>query len=1227
MTKQKVTIARKSFPVVQLPLAPRQAIHISNIRIKPLKRHDEYQEVFDKLYERIKTHIQLEKDTITIITGDILDNKSNFRPETIQMVRTFLKTLAGLNPVLIIAGHHDIFDTDRMDAITPFVDIENLFYCKTSGIYDCQNDLCFVVSSLYDHKFITSEQARCSSAKKLVALYHGSLGEKGNKLADDFEGFDAVLLGSQQHHQALSLDSGPMAYSGSLLQQTHYDEPKHGYLLWDFHSTDKITFIHQEIPNKFGFVDIICTNGHWINRDIILPKNCYARLLITNCTELQVDTVIAHLRNITDTIVITQEHSNDGTIESSDLPASLDILREQDENILLTELASAKGFSNRIEELLYLHQGYQELEKSTRIMSNAVMRPLVMTFKNLFGYGNSRENVVTFSRGATCIVAGNAAGKTSIGNILTFGLFGRTSLGPTSRAAPFDIVNHDETQGYVTLLIKYGEKFYLIERRSGKMTKTTNNQFKNLNRYDFTCEIWESNIKSEKFAQCKESLLQEIVGDIDTFSMLNILNKESSMDILSLSGVEQLTHLKRIFKLEVFDKYKDLNKESLKKIKDNLLKMRGAFDALKSNDDLDILQKELHEITLVEDEDLLSQMRDNLSGLQVELEEKRENVQDLRQQIASSDHGYVEVTKSLEELQLLTAHVPPTRGYILSVLQAELQSIPCPSASINQDLIAKYHKQRNLPSLSEVQHEINRLEGQFKYIPTTGDQELNLDTVERELETFDYNNSKKTTKLQQINSLIEYSEYEYSDNIHDIIKELQQTKDDHRYVNTANLTLLNEEELAEIEYFGPIMKIPHPSGPRPEAATLKTLQHKLAKLDNVWSQQETIDIINSLPLHEEHYLMTIDQHDSLLMSLEIHEHERETLIEEITKVQKLEEYYRNYDTMILRNNYNYTINMQTSEDLTLWTNVRDYYEAKKYVDDCLLYEKLQTRRLDILYEYQSYYDSLSIMRRQELMTMIAEEIAYQDYREAVKALEWLSEKDHIDSLKANVSSLYAAIHELQSDIKEQANDIKIQQDHVNKSTIRYGTLMAQITHIEQNAEKRVQLQQDILTSEKRIDLLEMYDTIIGNKGMTSRMLYAKLAAVEDYINKIMTFSKYKVRISMEDGRSEMTVLVQNTETAKWLSTHRLSGYEKLLLQIAFKRALNKYSYITKCGLIILDEALDCIDQENFHGKLPDIINMITKDYYSCLAISQRDITHICDRQIIIRKVNGISFID
>jgi DNA repair exonuclease SbcCD ATPase subunit len=267
------------------------------------------------------------------------------------------------------------------------------------------------------------------------------------------------------------------------------------------------------------------------------------------------------------------------------------------------------------------------------------------------------------------------------------------------------------------------------------------------------------------------------------------------------------------------------------------------------------------------------------------------------------------------------------------------------------------------------------------------------------------------------------------------------------------------------------------------------------------------------------------------------------------------------------------------------------------------------------------------LRRVELLDLIKTETEYHEYLNAIKALEWLVEKDHIIILRNSMIYAQAQLKEIQDNIKVQTLDIAMQQTLLNDMTIKKGILEAQYKTIEHDTERRILIREAINIDEQQIKLLEMYDTLIGNKGMPARMLYVKLLAVEDYINKIMAFSKYKVHISMEEGRNEITVLVRNEETNKWLSTQRLSGYEKLLLQIAFKRALNKYSYNTKCGLVILDEALDCIDQENFQSKLPDIINMITKDYFTCLAISQRDISHICEKQITIRKHEGNSIID
>jgi DNA repair exonuclease SbcCD ATPase subunit len=148
---------------------------------------------------------------------------------------------------------------------------------------------------------------------------------------------------------------------------------------------------------------------------------------------------------------------------------------------------------------------------------------------------------------------------------------------------------------------------------------------------------------------------------------------------------------------------------------------------------------------------------------------------------------------------------------------------------------------------------------------------------------------------------------------------------------------------------------------------------------------------------------------------------------------------------------------------------------------------------------------------------------------------------------------------------------------------------------------------------------------MGSKGIASRMLYHKISSIQGYINSILnSFTRYNVNIIFDDKKQTMSIIAEDRDSGKALSTTRFSGYEKLMLQIALKRALNKFSYNSKSSLIIIDEALDCIDSDNFNVKLPDIMGLITQDYSTCLAISQRDISHVADVNMTIRRENGCS---
>ena len=88
--------------------------HISDIQIRNLKRHREYEEVFNRLYEEVKKN---PKNAISYIGGDIAHSKTEMSPELVDQLSRLFKNLADICPLVIIAGNHDanLNNRNRMD--------------------------------------------------------------------------------------------------------------------------------------------------------------------------------------------------------------------------------------------------------------------------------------------------------------------------------------------------------------------------------------------------------------------------------------------------------------------------------------------------------------------------------------------------------------------------------------------------------------------------------------------------------------------------------------------------------------------------------------------------------------------------------------------------------------------------------------------------------------------------------------------------------------------------------------------------------------------------------------------------------------------------------------------------------------------------------------------------------------------------------------------------------
>ena len=188
--------------------------HLSDIHIRNVKRHKEYREVFDRLYNIISKDVD---NAIAVVVGDIAHAKLEMSPELVDLTFDFFKNLANILPTIIICGNHDtnLSNPSRLDVISPIVkniNHENLFYLKQSGIYSVA-DTKMVVMSVFDDpaNYIQADQI---DSKTKIAIYHGivqdAVSESGFRLSNDkvnkkmFDGYDMVLLGDIHCKQEIS---------------------------------------------------------------------------------------------------------------------------------------------------------------------------------------------------------------------------------------------------------------------------------------------------------------------------------------------------------------------------------------------------------------------------------------------------------------------------------------------------------------------------------------------------------------------------------------------------------------------------------------------------------------------------------------------------------------------------------------------------------------------------------------------------------------------------------------------------------------------------------------------------------------------------------------------------------------------------------------------------------------------------------------------------------------
>ena len=542
--------------------------HISDIQIRNLKRHKEYEEVFDRLYEKVKEN---KDNAVAYIGGDIAHSKCDMSPELVDQLSRLFKNLADIVPTIIIAGNHDcnLNNRSRLDVLTPIVNNlnhPNLHYLKDSGVYTCADTKFVVWDCWTDEKdFITSDEVEGDTK---VVLFHGTVDKAETDLGfrlpsdvhiDKFKGYDLGLLGDIHKRQFVNKEE-TVAYCGSLVQQNHGEEIGKGYLLWDVPSR---TSEYIEIPNDYGYYTINVDSGKLPTDLNDLPKKARLRVKVANTTGAELKkclAVIQHKHGIKEVVVhrtdILKDKVRDGNkLDLGDVnnpDFQYEMIEEYLNNNFLVDNETLKKIKNINGEL----NGSLPIDNITRNVDWKLKR---FEFDNMFSYGE--DNVVDFTKlsGVVGLFAANASGKSSLLDALCFCLFDTS----TRTYSAGSVLNNKKNSFKCKLLFEVNGQDYVVERIAKKSRKGHVKVNVDFYTHDDSGEVVSLNGDQRRTTNAN---IKQVVGTFEDFILTTLSAQNANTVFIDKTQKERKELLAQFMGLGVFDKLYTLANEEISEV-------------------------------------------------------------------------------------------------------------------------------------------------------------------------------------------------------------------------------------------------------------------------------------------------------------------------------------------------------------------------------------------------------------------------------------------------------------------------------------------------------------------------------------------------------------------------------------------------------------------------------------------------------------------------------------
>lgn len=1203
---------------------------ISDIHIRPTNdRNVEFQQVFDKFAAEVKIslanfHKEMQSiskvpksDEILItITGDIFDKKNGLTPENILLARDFFYKLGQIAPVFIILGNHDTIlqdvTTDSLSAVLHL--IPNVYYLKYSGYYQYGNVM-FAVSSLLDNKVCRITQK--DPTKVYVGLYHGtitgSLMFNGTSIKEDtllklgdFGNFDLLLLGDIHKMQFFQKNA---AYPGSLVQQNFGETVNgHGYILWDLQKKEGI---FHEIKSDYAFITVVCKDSKvTMPTDISHIKNVYLRVFYPKNDKENYN--LSEIYSKFNVVYLREEFGSVDSKSFQETKTENVISKEQ----LMKEFLVEKGYpQDVISEIIKFDK---EISSQEKLDTNKPSWGLNnIKFKNVFIYGGDKEHTIDFNNntGFMKIFGTNAIGKSTITNIITFGIFGEVN-----DMDLMDVPHNGASNAYVHLEIQVGSLKYLIKRNIVSKGKNNLVVYK-------SCTLEKDNglaveLIASSGAQVKTKI-EELIGSYEEFELTSLISNKH-IGLLNLKPIDRHKIICRLLKLDNYKKLEDIGKAKRKENDKLIDTLSGALEVLQAATPEKIAEMK----TQLEQLKSIEYTYHDTEKIDTKIKRRREKIESLSRQIFPIHDSLTDYTDEINKLVSLVGNKNPVEiQKEMNIIQKEITKLssefkPVDSVSANiPENISKFEK--------IVKQGINTENYQPKYDRISGliSQQrrklFKLEPVESPTDkitqkTKEYNKLKSdkdslegelikiSNKILELYKTIINVNIENTTEIDTTIPELKES-----LKKVVNSWVVNTKVLISEELKNNFQKLLNDNGLSLIKNLMdnnKTIQKEIAKLEKEKSEIET-----------------------KLGSIKISDLERQLLNLE-TQKDKYEKYQKD---KLANEEIEKELEILEKDLSNVSTKIKEQMQKQAEYNEAVEILRIHKKWEDskIAMEFNAKLKE-KIQKKQDLLTSLTglfeKTIRLNDLKKLQENFELLEEKKkNNDKLNESILILKEELNGLLvklDDIRKLNVEIDIQKSQ-NESEI--AVLQTKLDSLNNEFAKKTQLQDKLEEHKKLANMYDIYISMMNASCLPSIILDKHIPVLEKNVNEILTpMTSFQVKIIIK-GSTLVFRHIKSTGTDITISA--CSGYEYFMLNLALKFSLAKFGYIPFPSFISIDEGWDVVSESNY-PKLQKMFDKLYSTYRNIIIISHLPkIQYILDSyvgsNITIQNVNGVSSIN